>query len=549
MKSRPPKVAYFSLEIALDNDIKTYAGGLGVLAGDILRGAADLGMPMVGVSLLSEQGYFDQVIDANGKQEDRPAQFYDFSKLKKLDQKIIIKIGLDDVYVGAWQYDIVGAQGYIVPVYLLDTNLPENAAVYRQLTAHLYGGDSEYRLLQTIILGRGGFEMLGALNYHPEKYHINESGSSLAALSYYLASSEKDAAAKLLDTRKSCVFTTHTAVQAAKNIFSLELLLKYQPDFPTDLLVLAGNDQLDFDMLALQLSGYANAVSKLNQTVVAAMFPQHQIDNITNGVHAPTWTAAEWQLLYDKYLPAWRLQNEALSGALVIPASEIGGAHQQAKKRLIDLVQAKTGLALDAKVFTIGFARRFTAYKRSALLFQDMERLLQINNQIGKMQIIYSGKAHPSDESGKETIAFIHELKEQYKDRLSLVFLDNYDLNIAKALVAGVDLWLNTPLPPNEASGTSGMKAAHNGVPQLSTADGWWPEGYVENKSGWLIAGDSLEKDAASLYENLERNILPLYYQRPQEWLELMRTTISLNAARFNIQRALKEYQQKAYLI
>ncbi|MFA6514174.1 MAG: alpha-glucan family phosphorylase [Patescibacteria group bacterium] len=549
------KVAYFSMEIALESSIKTYSGGLGILAGDILRSAADLKLPMVGITLLSDQGYFDQKININGQQEALPTISYDFSKLKKLKTVAVIKIGNDKVKVAVWQYLIKNIDGFAIPIYLLDTNMVDNKEEYKSLTGRLYGRDKEYRLLQEIVLGCGGYQILKSLGYNINKFHINEGHGSFVAITQFLNSNKKNIAAKIADTRKKCIFTTHTPIKMAQDIFPLDLVLKYQPDFPSKLPNLVIEGEVNMTKVALYFSDYINGVALSNQQISSQMFPEYPIHSITNGVHSLTWTSPEFQLLFDKHIPNWRFSSLSLRNAFVIPLDEIWEAHQSAKKYLIKIIKEKSDLDFDEKVFTIGFARRFTAYKRPELLLYDMERLLGIQEKIGKIQIVYGGKAHPADEKGQLIIESVNHIIKKYKDKIKIVFLEGYEMDLAKIIIAGVDLWVNTPLPPNEASGTSGMKAAHNGVPQLSSYDGWWKEGYIRDKTGWTIRGehiigeDSLEKkDAISLYNLLEQEIMPLYYKDFEAWREIMRFTIGVNASFFNTERVLREYAQDAYL-
>ncbi len=560
-----PQVAYFSMEIALENNIKTYSGGLGVLAGDILRSAADQKFSMVGVTLLSDEGYCEQRFNQAGEQEESPSLGYDFSHLEKLPVTADIIIGSDQVRVGVWRYLIRGESSGEVPVYLLDTKFPENPEIYRGLTGRLYGGDEEYRLLQAIVLGRGGWQILKALGYQIDKIHINEGHAAFAALAHFLNSRAGSEAERLADTKQTCVFTTHTPLRTARNIFPASLVLKYQSDFPVNLPGLLDAGRVDMIRLALYFSNYANAVSKKHQQLTSLIFPSYHIRAVTNGVHSLTWTSPEFKSLYDKFIPGWRHENHLLRGASSMPLPEIRGAHQAAKRSLIDLIKDKAGLDFSEDIFTIGFARRFAIYKRPGLLLQDLASLLSVQERVGKMQIVYSGKAHPADQKGKEIISAVNQIKQKYRDKIKLAFIENYDLDLAKIIIAGVDLWLNTPLPPNEASGTSGMKAAHNGVPQLSTLDGWWLEGYVQGKTGWAITepvtGDSIlsigerhnnknqrdREDSSRLYDILEKEIIPLYYNDPEAWLEMMRSTIGINAAYFNTDRVLREYRQQAY--
>ncbi|HNW55684.1 MAG TPA: alpha-glucan family phosphorylase [bacterium] len=550
------KIAYFSMEIALDNKIKSYAGGLGVLAGDTLKSAADLNVSMVGLTILNRQGYFKQIITKQGEQKEIADQ-YDFRHLKKLNIQTSIKIGTDEVKIRAWEYIIVSPKGHSVPVYFLDTDLAGNQPKYRELSGHLYRVDPEYRLMQEIILGRGGVKMLTALGYGQiKKYHLNEGHAALATVELFNNALAKTNTAKIKEIKNKCVFTTHTPIKAGHDVFSLSLAKELQPDLPDKLLGLNKKKELNMTELALFFSGYVNGVAQSHQEVSAKMFPGHCIYSITNGVHSPTWTSPEFQKLFDKHIPSWRQSSLALRNAFSISTTEIWQAHQKTKQHLFNYIYKKQGIKLDPAIFTLGFARRFTGYKRSTLLFQDMDKLIHINKTVGPMQIIYAGKAHPSDNDGKAMIKEINDIKKQYRKDIKIVFLENYDLDLAKLMVAGVDVWLNTPLPPNEASGTSGMKAAHNGVPHFSTLDGWWIEGFVNRKTGWAIGErrSTLEpkeldkQDADNLYEKLATRILPRYYEMPTNWRETMRYTIAINASFFNSERMLQQYIQSAYL-
>ncbi|PKM91186.1 alpha-glucan family phosphorylase [Candidatus Falkowbacteria bacterium HGW-Falkowbacteria-1] len=552
------KVAYFSMEIALENGIKTYAGGLGVLAGDTLRSAADLGLPMLGVTLLNNLGYFKQKINDKGDQEELVSN-YDFSKLKKLPNQVKVKIGRDDVSVGVWEYLIQGQGEYLVPVYLLDTNILGNLPKYSSLTGQLYGPGKDYRLMQEIILGRAGIKILQSLKHrYIKKFHINEGHGSLAAIELFLNSKEKNTADKLDEVRRKCVFTTHTPVFAGHDVFPLEFILEYQKDFPYKLKSLVDKDKkVNMTKIGLYFSNFINGVALSHQKVSNKMFPNYPIHAITNGVHSETWTSPAFAKIYDKYIPNWRNSNLSLRNAFNIPLSTIWQAHQKSKKALLDYIYKKQKVRLEQNVFTIGFARRFTGYKRSNLLFQDIKKLLHIHKNVGEIQIIYAGKAHPNDDDGKNLIKEIFRIKDKYKSEIKIVFLEGYEMKLAKLMISGVDVWLNTPLPPNEASGTSGMKAAHNGVPHFSTLDGWWIEGYIKDKTGWAIGkkrnGTNLielnKKDAESLYYNLEKNILPRYYGNPRKWQETMQHTIAINASFFNTERMLQQYIQENYFV
>lgn len=550
------KIAYFSMEIALENDIKTYAGGLGVLAGDTLRSAADLDLPMLGVTLLNDLGYFKQKIGKNGQEELKSN--YNLSKLKKLPNKVKIKIGKDDVLVGVWQYLITGRGEHPVPVYLLDTNITGNLPKYASLTGQLYGSGKDYRLMQEIILGRAGVKILNSLGHkYLKKFHINEGHGSLAAVELFLNSKKRKNEDKIRDVRRKCVFTTHTPVDAGHDVFPLKFFLDYQKDFPYKLKGLVDKKIVNMTKIGLFFSNFINGVALSHQKVSNKMFPEYPIHAITNGIHSETWTSPHFQKIYDKYIPNWRNSNLSLRNVFNIPLSVIWQAHQRSKKDLIDYIYKKQKIKLDLNVFTIGFARRFTGYKRSNLLFHDIKKLLNIHHNIGQIQIIYAGKAHPNDVDGKKLIKDILKMKEQYKDEIKIVFLEGYEMKLGKLMTSGVDIWLNTPLPPNEASGTSGMKAAHNGIPHFSTLDGWWLEGYIKDKTGWAIGEkrksfNSLElnkKDAESLYYNLENKILPRYYGVPKKWQETMQNTIAINASYFNTERMLQQYIQENYFV
>ncbi len=556
VKELKVKIAYFSMEIALENSIKSYAGGLGVLAGDTLKSAADLRVPMAGITLLNNKGYFKQVITKDGQQQEE-SDTYDHKNFKKLKERIKIKIGQDVVVVQAWQYLIKGYCGYLVPVYFLDTNLKVNKKIYRDLTGTLYQAGNEYRFMQEIILGMAGVRILKKLGYNEiKKYHLNEGHAALVPVELYNSSLLKTKPKKLAEVKEKCVFTTHTPVEAGHDLFEVNLIKALIPNFPWHYKELISNDRVNMTKLALHFSSHVNGVALSHQKVSNKMFPGHYIYAITNGIHTRTWASPDFKKLFDKHIPTWQQYSSSLRNAFNIPPKEIWQAHQKSKKRLLDFIYKKQKIKLELNTFTIGFARRFTGYKRSTLLFYDLEKLRKISKKVGKIQIVYAGKAHPNDENGKALIKYIHEAKEQLKDDIKVVFIENYDMDIAKLLIPGVDVWLNTPLPPNEASGTSGMKAALNGVPHFSTLDGWWIEGFVNRKTGWSIGErrSSLKlkelnkQDADNLYNKLEFRILPRYYQTPNRWRETMRHTIAINASFFNSERMLQQYIQSAYL-
>ena len=552
------KIAYLSMEIAIKNSIKSFSGGLGVLAGDTLKSAADLEVPIVGVTLLNDHGYFKQKIDENGHQKELPDD-YDTSQLEEVGETFC-HIGTDKVNVKIWEYQIKGQSGHLVPVLFLDTDLDSNKDEYRGVTKNLYGGDREYRLMQEIVLGRGSVNGLDALGYKAiKKYHLNEGHAALATIELLsrmkprsFALSTKSAKERIREIRKKCVFTTHTPVKAGHDVFPLELVKKYQPDFPYTIPEITIDNKLNMSRLAAYFSSYVNGVSKKHGQVSEEMFPDQKVDYITNGVHPGTWLSDHFKTLFDNHLPDWRSCGFSLRNAVKISKDDIWETHQKSKKELISYVKEKNGTDLDQNIFTIGFGRRFATYKRPTLLLHDMERLIKMHRNVGNIQIIYAGKAHPHDQAGKDEVAKVNRIIKDCPD-ISIVFLEDYDMEVAKKLIPGVDLWLNNPVLPKEGCGTSGMKAALNGVPQLSTLDGWWLEGFVDGKTGWAIGRDqkdpenNFEKDAQELYSKLEE-IIPLYYDKRREWISIMRKTIAINGSHFNSERMVRQYAQKAYL-
>jgi starch phosphorylase len=556
-----PAIAYFSMEVALESDMPTYSGGLGVLAGDTLRSAADLGLPLVGVTLVHRKGYFDQRFDASGWQTESPSEWSPEDRLQPVDARCQLWIEGRPVTVRAWKFPVRGVTGSVVPVLLLDTDVPENDPGDRHLTDYLYGGDDRYRLCQELILGVAGVRMLRALGYYRVgRFHMNEGHSALLSLELFeeeLQRNHSDVPRAVDSVRSRCVFTTHTPVSAGHDQFHIGLVEHVlAPQQVETLRALEfANEYLGMTRLALGLSGYVNGVTKRHAALSRTMFPGFPIEAITNGVHSRTWAAESLRRLFDRYIPDWEEDNLALRHAFLIPLDELWEAHQREKQKLIDEVNRHTGAEFDVDVFTIGSARRATAYKRPMLLMTDTERLRRLATLWGGLQVVFSGKAHPRDGEGKELIRRIMQMEHELGPEVKVVYLPNYVMDVGKQLTAGVDLWLNTPRPPLEASGTSGMKAAHNGVPSLSVLDGWWLEGHVEAVTGWSIGtrdqgaiaqrGDA--EDAEDLYRALEESILPLYYDEPQRWRELMRFVIALNASFFNTQRMVQEYVIEAY--
>ncbi len=583
-------VAYFSMEIALENQIPTYSGGLGVLAGDTIRAAADIRLPMVAVSLLYRKGYFRQRLSEEGAQTEEPVEWAVEKHLQQEEPRISVTLEGRKVELRAWRYTVKGVRGYEVPVYLLDADLPSNDQRDRELTGQLYGGDPYYRLSQEVLLGIGGVRILRALGHTDlMRYHMNEGHAALLTLE--LLEEEASRAGRtsvkgqdIEKVRAKCVFTTHTPVPAGHDKFPVEYMTRLFPDqnrffdekdassadlvrsvlqveqnYPDLEEAARRGASVNMTYLALSLSNYVNGVAKLHGEVSRKMFPNVPIEAITNGVHAATWTSPSFKDLFDRMIPSWREDNYSLRGALGLPPEEVWAAHLLAKHDLLETVRKKTGLKLDPDAFTIGFARRATGYKRADLILSDLDRLRQIAKNAGPFQIVYAGKAHPRDGGGKEIIKKIFKAKKALKKAITIVFLDDYDLNLGGMLTAGGDLWLNTPQYPLEASGTSGMKAALNGVPSLSILDGWWVEGNIEGVTGWAIGeahrGDPGPEtpvdnayDAESLYSKLEGVILPLYYGSRDRYLDIMRHAIAINGSFFNTQRMVQQYITDAYL-
>jgi len=548
-----PKIAYFSMEIGIDKRMPTYSGGLGVLAGDTIKSCADLNVPLVGITLLSENGYFYQKLDKDGNQTELPANFSVSNFLKLLPSKTTVTIEGSDVNIRVWLYRFKGINGYIIPVFFLDSNVEGNSEWDRNLTKHLYGGDNKYRLAQEIILGIGGIRMLHALGYDTiDKYHMNEGHAALGTLELYRQLNDVE------KVREQCVFTTHTPVAAGHDQFELSYAKPMIGGMLPDSILkeITFENRLNMTRLALFFSHYVNGVAKKHGEVSQLMFPGHSIDSITNGVHTATWVSEPFQKLFDKHMPCWRSDSYVLRSAFGIDKEEIWHAHMVAKKKLIDFVNERYNVGMNYNDFTIGFARRQTAYKRPELLISDHERLVEIAEKVGPLQIIYAGKAHPKDESGKESIKKIFKTMKTVNGKVKIAFIHNYNMTIGKMMTAGTDLWLNTPRRPREASGTSGMKAAHNGVPQFGTLDGWWLEGCIENITGWSIGPEKTEDnesdddvDRNDLYNKLETWIMPKFYNDRDNWIRTMRSCIAINGSFFNTNRMVQQYVLNAYFM
>jgi starch phosphorylase len=550
-------VAYFSMEIAIQPSMPTYSGGLGVLAGDTLRAAADLGVPLAAFTLLHRKGYFEQHLSAAGVQTEDVQQWNPADFCTEETARVTVQIENRVITVRAWRYDLKGHSGHVVPIYLLDTDLEGNSGWDRGLTDHLYGGDTNYRLQQEIVLGMGGVRMAHALGLRVNVYHMNEGHAALLTLA--LLESELGGGpqhgvtdADIDRVRRKCVFTTHTPVPAGHDRFSTEQAIRILGSDRTARLERLGcfrDGLLNMTLLALRFSRYANGVAMQHGKVSQAMFPEHRIDSITNGVHAATWISEPVQHMLDEHVPAWRRDNLYLRNTIEAPEAAMLAAHARAKEELLAEVGSRTAWILDPKVLTLGFARRAATYKRATLLFSDPERLKEIAARAGGLQILYAGKAHPQDEPGKVLIRQVVEEAAKLSDKnLRIIYLENYAWDLGARMTAGVDVWVNTPKRPYEASGTSGMKAAMNGVPSLSILDGWWIEGCIEGFTGWAIEdGANDREEANSLYTKLETAVVPLYRDAQAGWARLMRTTLAFNGSYFNTNRMVKQYVRNAY--
>ncbi|OHC03770.1 MAG: alpha-glucan phosphorylase [Planctomycetes bacterium RIFCSPLOWO2_12_FULL_40_19] len=558
------KIAYFSMEIGLRDDIPTFSGGLGILAGDTIKSSADLNLPLVAVSLIYYKGYFKQDIDDQGRQIELPVIWQPSKIMTTVPEKVNVTIEGRTVHIQAWVYFVESPRGGKVPVIFLDTNLPENSEVDRKLTDYLYGGDDSYRIKQEVVLGIGGVKMLKMLGFQIKKYHMNEGHAAFLTLEllHQFKNDLKDVwdesfVWNLEAVKELCVFTTHTPVEAGHDKFSYDLYRSVIGDYFPESVIrgLAGKENLNMTLLALNLSNDVNGVAKKHGKVSQNMFPGYKINSITNGVHSYTWTCDSFKKLYDKYLPGWANEPELFVRIDMVPYKELWNAHLEAKRILIDYVNSIHDLNMDYETLTIGFARRFATYKRASLLFTDIKRLEKIAS--GNIQVIYAGKAHPKDEGGKKLIEEIISYSHKLKGKITIAFMTNYNMETALKIVSGVDVWLNTPIRPLEASGTSGMKAAHNGVLNFSILDGWWIEGHIEGDTGWSIGPESTEVvpdenaneiDTSDLYNKLEKIIIPTFYQDREKWINMMKSAIGKNAYYFNTHRMMRRYVTEAYI-
>jgi starch phosphorylase len=496
------------------------------------------------------RGYLNQQIDEYGIQHEAEEKFNPADRMTLLPKTVEVQLEDRTVKIKAWKYEILGVNGHVVPVYYLDTNLEANAPWDRELTYYLYKGSGYYRLAQEIILGIGGVRLLQALGYNIETYHLNEGHVAFLTLELLKQKNWLDE-----EVKKMCVFTTHTPIKAGHETFSYQLVYQVLGDLlPWHIKRLGGEQHLNMTLLSLNLSRFANGVAKKHQEISQHMFPEYTFDAVTNGIHPNTWVVPGFADLFDKHITNWRAAPEKLKNVFNVPDKQVWEAHQQSKKELLKIIKERTGREFSPDVLTIGFARRSAGYKRMGLIFSDLKRLINIcHNQV---QFVFAGKAHHGDIFAKKTIQRIIKIGELLNKKIKVVFLENYNIALGRAMTGGVDIWLNNPQRPHEASGTSGMKAAINGVPSFSVLDGWWIEGWQEGITGWSIGKDATETtlesnndadDVNDFYNKLEKVVIPTYYQDRDNWLKIMKSCIGLNGAYFNTHRVVKEYTEKAY--
>tara|TARA_Y100000994_G_scaffold249394_1_gene260828 strand:- start:6435 stop:8111 length:1677 start_codon:yes stop_codon:yes gene_type:complete len=546
MNRKKAKIAYFSAEIGMSADLPTYSGGLGVLAGDHIKASTDANLPMVAISLLYKEGYFKQQLDELGNQSEAYPRFNLNTNLNKLSEKFKIKLRNRDVWVGVYEYIHIGESGQKTSIYFLDTDLEENIYEDRTISLRLYSGDQDHRILQEALLGFGGIYLLEMLKYEDiMTYHMNEGHCSFLTLALL-----KKFKGDINKVRSLCHFTTHTPVPAGHDHFSIDRSKKILGELLPEKLNLPSwisDNRLHMTELGLYFSRSANGVSELHGEVADNQFPEFSIDYITNGIYHPYWLGESFRELFDSKLPGWRINPNLLLNLNNISDDELKSAHLNQKNILLEYAGKQSSKILSSDILTIGFARRAAEYKRARLIFSNLEKLIEIGQ--GKIQIIFSGKAHPKDDKGKSIIKGIFEDANKLKDSIEIIFLENYNMRLGQMITSGVDVWLNTPLRPNEASGTSGMKAALNGIPNLSILDGWWAEGCNHDKNGWAIGSADFcdnESDAKSLYDLIENKVIPTFYENHKKWINIMRNSIRTSID-FTAHRMIAEYNEHFY--
>ena len=546
MSNKDYEIAYFSAEIGISSSLPTYSGGLGVLAGDHIKAAGDIGINLCAITLLYREGYFRQRVDEDGIQSETYPKFDPHPLLKKIKNKFTLRLRERNVWIQVYRFDYKGQGGAIIPIYFLDTDIEDNFDDDRIITQRLYSGNKNHRILQEAILGFGGMQLLEDLNQNRiKKYHMNEGHCSFLVLSLY-----EKFKGDIEKIKSLCHFTTHTPVPAGHDHFSEKRVKKLLYGLiPDDLKLpsLVQNGRLHMTELGLYFSDSANGVSKLHGTVARDQFPWTNIGHITNGVHHSYWMASPLKRMFNKYIPEWTKNPKLLLKVDDIPDEVLWEAHIERKMYLLGYANSQVTKALDANTLTIGFARRAATYKRAQLIFNDMNRLESLGRN--KIQIVFSGKAHPNDSEGKELIRQIVKKSQAMFGKVKIIFLENYNMWLGRMITSGVDVWLNTPLRPNEASGTSGMKATLNGIPNLSVLDGWWEEGCKDGINGWAVGNPENpndKKDADHLYSTLENDVIPTFYEDRKKWIKMMREAIKTGID-FTAHRMIKEYESKYY--
>ena len=548
MKETKTKIAYFSAEIGISSKLPTYSGGLGVLAGDHIKAAADSELPMCAVTLLYKEGYFKQRLDDEGRQTEVYPRFDPDPLLKKLPVKFTLPLRKRAVLIQVYEYRYVGLTGHEIPIYFLDTNLEENFMDDQIITMRLYSGDKDHRILQEAILGFGGIKLLDELQYNDiETYHMNEGHASFIIMQLL-----RKFGGNHDEVRKRCHFTTHTPVPAGHDEFAInrcERLLDGLLWEDISKINSVQNGRLHMTELGLHFSRTANGVSKLHGKVAQDQFPDYKIGHITNGVYHPYWVGKEFRKVFDNRLPGWKEDPNRLLNVDAILPEELVKAHQSHKDFLLGYANSQTQKALSNEILTIGFARRAAGYKRARLIFRDLDRLIDIGK--GKLQIVFAGKAHPADNHGKNIIFDVVQNAKKLFGEVKIVYLENYNLWLGRIITSGVDVWLNTPLRPHEASGTSGMKAALNGIPNLSIMDGWWDEACQHGENGWAIGNRDViddNTDANYLYDILENEVIPTFYDNQDKWVSIMVKSI-ITGVQFTAFRMINDYKEKYYKV
>jgi len=540
-------VGYFTAEIGIWSELHTYSGGLGVLAGDHVKSAADAEINLIGVTLLYREGYGRQHIDETGNQTESFAAIDPSDHLIDTGLELTLPLDGGTLYSKIWKIEVVGVTGHVVPVYFLDTHHPENSGYHRRLGARLYGGNDDVRIRQEYLLGVGGVRLLNKMDKDFSGLHLNEGHCSFALLELLNQGWSR------ADLSKKILFTTHTPVPAGHDRFNWddvnEVLGELMPDDAVELVKSVGDPEggarCSMSHLAVALAEQVNAVSNLNAEVASKMFDNYQIHPLTNGVHHITWTSPIMAELFNSQLPGWKQNPTLLANADQLSSDDLLDARRKNRKVFRELVKASTGVELKEDRLTIGFARRFATYKRANLVFHDLDKLREIG--AGKIQFVFSGKAHPRDEGGKQLIRDIYGSAKHISQDIPVAFLENYDMDTGLAITSGVDIWLNNPVRPMEASGTSGMKAAMNGVPNCSILDGWWPEGCQHGVNGWAIGSSEDERDderdAENIYSVLQNEVLPSWEKGDEIWANIMRASIA-TSARFTGARMISEYMK-----